>query len=123
MSPKVSKEKEGETNEVADRASFKIHSQDIGLKSIFSRCFSFQIEKRKAELNFFIHVKEYDVCCHLLMPQCIYHWEAHSNMLSKWFMKNGHKICLKLNKLDAFIYLSKTKLLLFAYYSMNLACV
>lgn len=101
MPPKVSKENRGETDEVADRASFKIHSQEVGLKSIFPRCFSFQIEERKVELNSFIHVKEYKVCCHLLVPQCICHWDAHSNVLSKWFMKNGRTICLKQNKLVA----------------------
>lgn len=95
MSPKVSKEEGGETGEVADRASFKINSQDVGLKSIFPRCFSLQIEKRKVGLNSFIHVKRYKVRCHLLVPQCICHWEAHSNVLSKWFMKNGHNSLFK----------------------------
>lgn len=103
MSPKVSEEKGGEKDEDADRASFKLCSQEVGLKNIFLGHFSFQIEKRKVELNSFIHVKEYKVCCHLLVPQCICHWEAHSNVLSKWSMKNGHTICLKQNELVAFI--------------------
>lgn len=103
MSPKVSEEKGGETDEDADRASFKLFSQEVGLKIFFLRHFYFQMGKRKVELNSFIHVKEYKVCCHLLMPQRICHWEAHTIVLSKWSMKNGHTICLKQNKLVAFI--------------------
>jgi len=103
MSLKVSEEKGGETDEDADRALFRLRSQEVRLKNVFLGHFSFRIEKRKAELNSFIHVKEYKVSCHLLVPQCICHWEAHSNVLSKWSMKNGHTICLKQNKLAAFI--------------------
>lgn len=42
-----------ETDEGADWASFKPHFQEEGLKNIFVRHFSFQIEKKKTCIEFF----------------------------------------------------------------------
>lgn len=66
---------------------------------------------------------EYKMCCHLLVPRCICHWEAHSSVLSKWSMKNGHTLCLKQNKLVAFICKSERKLLWFVDCLLPLECV
>lgn len=80
--PKLVKRRE-EKQMKTQTASFKPFSQEVRLKIFFLRHFYFQMGKRKVELNSFIHVKEYKVRCHLLMPQRICHWEAHSIVLSK----------------------------------------
>lgn len=106
------------------KPSFKLCSQEAGLKDLFPRHFSFEIEKnRTVELNSFIHVKEYKVCCHLLVSLCICHWEAHSYVLSKWSMKNVHIICLKQNISLAFNHQSKIQLLCFLDHLLPFECV